>query len=161
MKDPSHISHTPELVSTYPGAKFIHIHRNPIKSIGSLSSLTMSVRSGLSNHANAHKIGAAVLDFWQYAIEKSISDRAKHLTSEQIIDIDYRDFIKNPLEQIKHIYQHFNFDLSQATLNEMQNFMDNQSKDDHKPHLYNLKDFGLEEAKVQEAFSNYNRIHNF
>ena len=161
LKDPSHISHTPELVSTYPGAKFIHIHRNPVKSIGSLSSLTMSVRSGLSNHANAHKIGAAVLDFWQYAIEKSISDRAKHLTSEQIIDIDYRDFIKNPLEQIKHIYQHFNFDLSQATLNEMQNFIDNQSKDDHKPHLYNLKDFGLEEAKVQEAFSNYNRIHNF
>ena len=161
LKDPSHISHTPELVSTYPGAKFIHIHRNPVKSIGSLSSLTMSVRSGLSNHANPHKIGAAVLDFWQYAIEKSISDRSKHLTSEQIIDIDYRDFIKEPLEQIKHIYQHFNFELSQSTLDRMQAYMDNQSKEDHEPHHYALKDFGLDEDMVQEAFSNYNRIHNF
>jgi hypothetical protein len=161
LKDPSHISHTPELVSTYPGAKFIHIHRNPVKSIGSLSSLTMSVRSGLSNHADPHEIGAAVLDFWQYAIEKSISDRSEHLTSEQIIDIDYRDFIKNPLEQIKQIYQHFNFELSQSTLGQMQVYIDNQSKEGHKPHHYALEDFGLDEDKVQEAFSNYNRIHNF
>ncbi len=161
LKDPSHISHTPELISTYPGAKFIHIHRNPVKSIGSLSSLTMSVRSGLSNHADAHKIGAAVLDFWQYAVAKSIKDRDIHLSTEQIIDIDYRDFVKNPLEQIKKIYQHFDFELSQSTLELMQNFIDNQAKGEHKPHLYNLKDFGLEEVQVQEAFTNYNRIHNF
>ena len=38
-----------QILKEDPNAKFIHIHRNPVKSIGSLSSLTMSVRSGLSN----------------------------------------------------------------------------------------------------------------
>jgi hypothetical protein len=43
----------------------------------------------------------------------------------------------------------------------MQVYIDNQSKEGHKPHHYSLEDFGLDEDKVQEAFSNYNRIHNF
>ena len=161
LKDPSHIAHTPEILAAYPQAKFIHIHRNPVKSIGSLSSLTMNVRSGLSKHADPHMIGRQVLDFWQHAIDKSMKDRSEHLSAEQIIDVDYRDFIKNPIEQIQLIYRNFNYDLSEATLGVMQDFIDNQSRETHEPHSYALEDFGLNESKVQEAFSNYNRIHNF
>ena len=161
LKDPSHISHTPEILATYPNAKFVHIHRNPVKAIGSLSSLTTSVRSGLSKHADPHLIGKRVLDFWQYAINKSITDREEFLKPEQIIDIDYREFVKNPTQQIQAIYSHFGYDLSSKSLDAMEAFIENQSEEEHTPHHYKLEDFGLSEERVQEAFSNYNRIHNF
>ena len=39
LKTPSHIGHLPEILHTYPNAKFIHIHRDPIESVGSFCSL--------------------------------------------------------------------------------------------------------------------------
>ncbi len=161
LKDPSHISHIPEILATYPNAKFIHIHRNPVKSIGSLSSLTSNVRSGLSNHINPKEVGERVLEFWQYSINKNLKDRSKYLQPNQIKDIDYRDFIKNPIKEIQSTYKHFNFELTENTSQGMQDFINNQSREKHKAHKYSLEDFGLNESKVQDAFSDYNRIHNF
>jgi hypothetical protein len=43
----------------------------------------------------------------------------------------------------------------------MEAFIENQSEEEHTPNHYKLEDFGLSEERVQEAFSNYNRIHNF
>ena len=119
------------------------------------------MRSGLSKHADPHLIGKRVLDFWQYAINKSITDREEFLKPEQIIDIDYREFVKNPTQQIQAIYTHFGYDLDSKTLDAMEAFIENQSEEEHTPHHYKLEDFGLSEERVQEAFSNYNRIHNF
>ena len=47
LKDPSHIGHIPEILSTYPNAKFINIHRDPKESIASFCSLAKNIRLSL------------------------------------------------------------------------------------------------------------------
>ncbi|MDA7642386.1 HsdR family type I site-specific deoxyribonuclease, partial [Gammaproteobacteria bacterium] len=60
LKDPSHIGHIPQILKEYPNAKFIHIHRDPIESVGSFCSLTKNVRLAFSKKISTHGTE------WQY-----------------------------------------------------------------------------------------------
>ena len=70
LKDPSHIGHIPEILSTYPNAKFINIHRDPMESVASFCSLTKNIRSAFTKNVNPDQIGEVILDFWQHSLQK-------------------------------------------------------------------------------------------
>ena len=77
LKDPTHVHHIPELLSAYPGAYFVFIHRNPTATIPSLCSLSSKITSALSTRADKEEIGENLLDYWGCAIEKNLMDRAQ------------------------------------------------------------------------------------
>ena len=43
--------------------------------------------------------------------------------NNQIVDIQYSEFIKNPLDHIKNTYMQLNFDMTIATENKIQNYL--------------------------------------
>ena len=68
FKDPSHIEHIPEILKIYPKARFIHIFRDPIKSITSTCSLTEKLWNGLCNQIDRELIGYQTIEFWENAV---------------------------------------------------------------------------------------------
>ena len=154
LKDPSHIGHIPEILSTYPNAKFINIHRSPMESIGSFCSLAKNIRSAFSKNVNAIEIGHVILDFWQHNLNKGID--AKHeLADDQIIDLSYSAFIGNPLLAVKSIYEKFNLDIDIETENNMEQYLINQTKLKKQKHTYSLEEFGLNEKNINDHLENY------
>ena len=127
LKDPSHIGHLPEILNTYPNAKFIHIHRDPIESVGSFCSLTKNIRSAFSKKVNTEDIGATVIDFWMHNLNKGIEYR-KNISSHNIVDISYQEFIKSPLGHIKKSYVHLGFDMTTKTENDIQQYISQDRK---------------------------------
>lgn len=154
LKDPSHIGHIPEILSAYPNAKFINIHRNPIESVASFCSLTKNIRSAFSKNVNSHNIGKTVLDFWQHNLNKGIVHR-KELESDQIVDVGYSEFIKSPINVIKNIYSTFGLDINIETENKMEEYLRKQKKIKKGKHTYSLEEFGLNEKIVNDHFQNY------
>ena len=102
LKDPSHIGHIPEILSTYPNAKFINIHRNPLESVGSFCSLTKNIRSAFTKNVDPKEVGNMVLDFWQHNLNRGIIEKQK-LLSDQIADLQW-DQIQ---ESIVNTHNHF------------------------------------------------------
>ena len=150
LKDPSHIGHIPEILSTYPNAKFINIHRSPMESIGSFCSLAKNIRSAFSKNVNTKEIGNVILDFWQHSLNKGI-DAKQNLSEGQIIDVSYSGLISNPLLSIKDIYEKFGLDIDIETENSMKQYLINQTKIKKQKHNYSLEEFGLNEKNINEV----------
>ncbi|MFQ3340150.1 MAG: hypothetical protein ACI9SS_000447 [Gammaproteobacteria bacterium] len=160
LKDPSHIGHIPEILRTYPNAKFIHIHRDPVESVGSFCSLIKNVRSAFSKKINTVDIGKTVIDFWNHSLNKGMEDRKK-LSSNQIIDINYHDFIKSPLIQIKNIYLQLGFDMNIETENSIEDYLSQDQGNSKPSHQYSLTEFGLNETIIKEQFKDYMLNYDF
>ena len=154
LKDPTHVHHIPELLSTYPDAYFVFIHRNPTKTIPSICSLSAKITSALSKHVDKKEIGASLLNYWSYAIEKGLVDRVE-IPNNRIFDIQFADFISDPMEQIRRMYAHFGFELNQPNEENMHNFLVNDAVNKKSRHKYTLEEFGLTEKQVGERFKKY------
>ena len=154
LKDPSHIGHIPEILSAYPNAKFINIHRNPVESIGSFCSLTKNVRLGFSKFIDKNRIGEMVLDFWKHKTYKGMADK-KGLHSNQLANISYSQFIKNPIASIKKAYTKIGLDMDIKTENSMEKYLAIQKNIKKQKHSYTLEEFGLTSKIVEERFQEY------
>jgi len=154
LKDPSHIGHIPEILSAYPNAKFINIHRDPVEAIGSFCSLTKNVRLGFSKSVDKNRIGEMVLDFWKHKLYKGILDK-EVLHSDQIADVSYSQFIKNPISVLKEVYIKLGLDMNIKTENSMEKYLAMQKNLQKKKHTYILEEFGLTSETVQDSFKEY------
>ena len=87
-----------------------------------------------------------------------MSDR-KSLSNNQIVDIQYSEFIKNPLDHIKNTYMQLNFDMNIATENKIQNYLIKDKQISKPSHNYSLEEYGLNEKIIKiVAFSGYGCI---
>ena len=154
LKDPTHIHHIPELLSAYPGAYFVFIHRDPTASIPSICSLSSKITSALSTRADKEEIGKSLLDYWGHAIEKNLVDRAQ-IPDNRIFDVHFTDFISDPMEQIKQMYAHFGFEINQENEENMNNFLVQETANKTPSHNYILEEFGLKAKQVRERFKEY------
>ena len=154
LKDPSHIGHIPEILSTYPNAKFINIHRDPVESIGSFCSLTKNVRLGFTKSVNNERIGEMVLDFWRHKLYKGMIDK-ENLHSDQIANISYYQFINNPISSVKKAYSKIGLDMDIKTENGMEEYLAKQKNLKKEKHSYTREEFGLTSKIVEERFQEY------
>ena len=154
LKDPSHIGHIPEILKTYPNARFINIHRSPMESIASFCSLTKNIRSAFSKNVDPVQIGDVILDFWQHSLNKGIIEKRK-LSHEQIVDVSYSSFIANPLSTIKNICSRFGLDIDIETENKIEQYLINQRNITKQKHSYSLEEFGLNEDKISYHLKDY------
>ena len=152
LKDPSHIEHIPEILEVYPNARFIHIFRDPLKSIASTCSLTSKIQKGLSNSVSNQDIGKDIMTFWENAIAKNKIGRT-FLKADQNIDIEYSEFIADPIETIKNIYDFLKLPLNSDELEKKQNFLKVHIKNKYGKHSYQLEDYGLTDNLVNEKIS--------
>ena len=154
LKDPNHIEHLPEILKIYPEANFVHIHRDPIESIGSICSITSKVRSGFSNKVNNLQIGNSTLNYWDNALNKHLNDR-NNISQEKIFNLQYSDLITDPLKQVKSIYSHFDYDLSEEGKSAMESFLSKPSQLKEGKHRYELENFGLSSQLVKKKLYRY------
>ena len=154
FKDPCHIGHLSEILTIYPDACFIHIHRDPVETIPSICSLSLKTRSSFSRENDKNEIGQRTLEFWEKALKKGTNERTE-MNSDQFFDLRFNDFINEPIKQIESIYSHFGFDLDKQTKNNMISSIQQASKEDTDKHFYSLEEFGLSEKSVQDTLAKY------
>ena len=154
LKDPNHIRHLSEILSTYPEACFIQIHRDPLESIPSICSLTEKTRSPFTKNMDKKEIGKRNLAYWEGALAKG--EKAKNkINKSQFFDVKFDEFINQPIEQIRLIYSHLGFNLEEKTERNMINYVEEFKKEEKIKHSYGLTEFGLSEESVQNALSKY------
>jgi hypothetical protein len=154
LKDPSHIGHIPEILETYPNAKFINIHRDPTESIGSFCSLTKNVRLGFTKSVNNENIGNMVVDFWKHKLYQGMEHK-KSLDENQIANISYQEFITDPINVIKKAYTTIGLDMDIETENKMLDYLRTQNNLKKQKHTYTLEEFGLTPKLIENYFKEY------
>ena len=80
------------------------------------------------------------------------AERANH-DAAQFCDVDYFEFIKDPIAAVEGIYRQFDIDFTDAARTAMTDMHAESQKGPRAPkHTYSLADYGLTDEQVRERF---------
>ena len=109
LKNPSHLHALDALMATFPDALVVQCHRPAETLMASMCSLAEAATEGWSNTYVGETIGADSLDTWARGLERFNAVRAQH-DPAQFYDVDYQDFVADPLGTVEGIYKYFGLD---------------------------------------------------
>ena len=75
------------------------------------------------------------------------------MTPAQFYDLDYFEFINDPIGAVEGVYRQFGIDFTDAARDAMTAMHDESQKGPRAPkHTYSLADYGLTDEQVKERF---------
>jgi hypothetical protein len=152
LKNPSHLHALDALMATFPDALVVQCHRPAETLMASMCSLAEAATEGWSTIYVGATIGADSLDTWARGLERFNSVRVKH-DPAHFYDVDYRDFVADPIGTVQGIYNYFGLSLSDSALQAMHAIHTESRKGPRAPkHTYSLADYGLTVEQVKARF---------
>lgn len=153
LKNPSHLFALDALMATYPDALVVQCHRPPETIMASMCSLAQHTTAGWSNSFLGAQIGEDAMETWSRGLASFDAERAKH-DPTQFCDVDYADFVADPLGSVEDIYRHFGLPLSEQAGAGIEASHTASKQGPRAPkHTYSLADYGLAAAAVKERFA--------
>lgn len=114
LKNPAHSARIPQLRAMFPGAKFIHIHRDPAAVFQSTRKLyrSMLAVSALQDHQSVD-IDEHIL--WSYpAVMTRLLDALDDLPPGTAIALRYDELVADPVKAVDRIYYELNLGNSEV-----------------------------------------------
>lgn len=153
LKTPDHLGYLDVLLQVFPDAKIIHTFRDPVRTAGSYSSMLAHGYGVFSDEVDSEEVA----DHWHRknaaAVNTTMQVREQH--PESFIDVSYYDLIKEPMAQIRRIYEFAGIELTDDAVAAMEASRKTNKKDKHGVHQYQLEDFGLTAEKVRQDYAAY------
>ncbi|RTL47587.1 MAG: sulfotransferase [Rhodocyclaceae bacterium] len=155
LKTPQHMLHLNTLLQTFPKAKLIFIHRDPIKTVASTLSLAWNF-SVLNTNAPRR---AAIRDTWMRLCEtmaqRCIAAR-NTLPADQQCDVYYDEMNKDWPAVMERIYGFIGLEYTPEAKKAMGDWLTaSESANIHGNHRYDLADYGLSPGEVDARMRFY------
>ena len=136
LKNPANTTRTKYLLSLFPKAKFIYLRRDPaVVKQSSLRMFTMMINiNKLQDYPEAQL--AQDIERVHGAILEEYNSQREFIPADNLIEIEYDDFIANPLQTIKTIYDALNLSGFKTNQGEFEKFIEDQKG--FKAHRYSF-----------------------
>jgi hypothetical protein len=151
LKSPPHTGRLETLVRLFPGAKFVHITRDPYAIFSSTRKLWESLDDvqGLQRPRHEH------LDEYIYdcleRMYRGFEDQRSRLPAESIVDLKYEDLVQDPVGHLREIYQRLDLGDFEPVRQKLETFV--AGKKDYKTNRHELP-AGVKE-EVQRRWRSY------
>jgi hypothetical protein len=155
LKAPGHMLALDALMTVYPDARLIVTHRDPLKTVASSVSLSVTSRPETLTAADIDGyFGPLWLDILSTMVDRMM-DYRERIGSDRFYDLHYLDFVADPIRAVQGIYDHFGETLTAEARTAMRQHLARNPKGQHGSHRYTLEDFGLSETEVHDRFARY------
>jgi len=154
LKAPHHLHFMDLVFETFPDAKVVQTHRDPVETIPSLASMTRELQRVYSDQVDPTEIGRV----WAGKFARGMThtmDVRERLGDEHFLDLWFHDTVSQPLEEIQKIYDFIGMDFTDEARAEMTAWIDFNKRELRPPHAYTLEEFGFTEAGLKAQFARY------
>jgi hypothetical protein len=157
LKSPAHLWHVDALVAEYPDVVVVQTHRDPLKVIASVSALVAHLRQMGSDETSvaeaASEYGPDIFD----GLDRGMAARDRGvLPASQVVDVQFADFVADPLASIKGIYAAIDRELTSDAEGRMRSFLASHPGDGGGGGTrYRWEDTGLDAAAARERATPY------
>lgn len=157
LKCPDHTFSLDAILATYPDARFVIVHRDPIAVLGSVARLTEMLRKPFLRNINAAEIGAQVGARWIEGANLLLAfDQRPEVSAARKIHIHYDDLTGAPLAAILRIYEQFDMALGPEALAAMSRRIATRPHGGYGRHAaYSLDPFELSVEAMRAQFAPY------
>ncbi len=158
LKDPSHLWAPDALLTTFPDACIVQMHRDPCELIPSVANLVYTTRRMVEPGIDKHRVGRRELAQWSSLLDNLETFRRNH-SATRVYDVSMQQLQHNPATVVKNIYRHFSLDSGRASLDDDVEKMvaGIQHEDRHaiRSHRYTAEEFGLTNEQIERAFNTH------
>jgi hypothetical protein len=152
LKSPDHVFALDDIQRVYPDARFVLIHRDPVRVVASVAKLTEVLRRPFARRIDRMEIGRDVSASWVEG-----SRRMAELSSrpEISLHLHYREIVSRPLEAVAAVYRHCGLVLTAEARRRMLRWVRAAGISNHCRRRYSLAEFGLDPHLLRERFAHY------
>lgn len=169
-KSPQHMLSLDAIDATYPDARFVFTHRDPIEAVGSTAKLVHTASTILGEGDQRHAIGRWWLECLATGAERMVAfaDRAEggvgaraggsgvdDRSARRIVHVAYPDLVADPIGTLGRIYRAFGRELTDDVAARMAAWLAENPQGRWGPNPYRLEDYGLPAGEVRERFAAY------
>ncbi|MUL38133.1 sulfotransferase family protein [Gloeocapsopsis dulcis] len=154
FKAPAHIFYLDALIKVFPDACIVQTHRDPLKVLPSICSLTAIVRGIYSDRIEPKTLGK----YWSDRIAKALVREMQVRDSEQssrFYDVHYHTLVQDPIGIVRQIYAYFGYEFHPQMAENIKTWLAQNPQHKHGVHRYSLEQFGLDPEKVNAQFAKY------
>jgi hypothetical protein len=156
LKSPGHLWHLRALLATYPDARLVQTHRDPLKVLSSLTSLATTLRKMASDAIDPHAIAREWSHWNAVAFERSVRARREGwIDPKRILDLHFSDFVAEPFAALRRLYDFAELDWNADAEQRMQAWWQGHPADEHGHHAHRFADTGLDEGEEREKVKGY------
>ena len=156
LKTGAHMWGLEHLLRTYPDARIVFTHRDPLKSMTSYASLTALVRSMGSDDVDPIEIAEDWTARIKRVLEHAIAVRNEESHPDALFyDMHFLDFVEDQFSVVERIYEAFGLAMSGEGADRMRAFIADNPKGKHGIHRYAPEEFGVKPEVIHRAFRPY------
>lgn len=155
LKAPAHLFALPALLAVYPDARFVQVHREPIETVASVSSLITILRRVFSHEVDENQVARDAWRYWSETMATFMCDRDRLLAPERIFDLKYSHIRPDPMRAVSQIYEYFGWNLAPERESTIREALAKQPREQNGYHHYWPSQFGLEEMDRERDFGAY------
>jgi len=156
LKTGAHLWGLEHLLATYPDARIVFTHRDPVKSMTSYASLTSIVRGVGSDHVDPIQVAADWTPRLRNVLMHGVEVRsAKEYPDAIFYDMMFRDFVTDQFGVVEQIYSAFDLPMSDTGAQQMQAFINANPPGVHGVHSYSPDEYGIDPEEVRAEFREY------
>ena len=154
-----------DVVKAYPDACLVWAHRDPLRSLASAVNMVGTLfwqrsdepfSSGGLEQSTDEKIVAQEFDHALDWIEQGL------LPTDQLLNVNYADFIGDPMQTVKKIYEKFYIELTPESEAAMQRYLTDNPREKRPPHEYSADaaEWAKQARKPFQRYQDYFSVPN-
>ncbi len=151
LKNPPDIFGLDALLKVFPDARLLWVHRDPVKSIPSVSSLTSMIRVSMGEPLDRLTVGPAQVAFQSQGARLAMAVE-KTLPPGRVVHVFQRDLVRDTVGAIEAAYARLDLPFTDAYRAHLTRRVAVREKPSH---AYTLEEYGLTAPMIRSAFSEY------
>jgi hypothetical protein len=156
IKSPAHLWAPWSLMGEYPGALVINTHRDPVRVLCSLASLTDLLRRLASDEVSIAEAARGWAEDVAVGLDRAVAARRDGtIPASQAVDVLFGDFLNNPMAVVNNIYERLGIELSDEAEARMRSFLAAHPQEKYGGHTYSFADTGLDAGALRERMRPY------
>jgi hypothetical protein len=154
LKCPDHVFALDDIMSIYPDARFVFLHRDPASVLPSVAKLTEVLRGPFVRSMDRKAIGAEVT---RRCLQGSahILAAADRLRDGQCLHLRYEQVTADPMGALERLYAHFQAPFGDEARRRIQAFLDRNPRGGYEVNHYDPAEFGLDLGRARGEFAAY------
>lgn len=154
LKSPHHLHYLDLLLESFPDARVVLTHRDPLQTLPSYASMIVALNNLSCDSVDPVAVGAYVLERFGASLERATAIRDEQ-SPERFMDVAYRDCVKQPLEVLRRLYTAIGMPFTADVEVAMEQWLEENRRDKRAAHHYTAADYGYTDAALVQSFAAY------
>jgi hypothetical protein len=154
LKTPQHLENLGPLAATFPDARFIQTHRDPVRITASLGTMIAYGSRMQQRRPDPRRVGRT----WATAIERMLRasvEGRRHLPAAQVMDVRFDEYMRDVFGTVERVFAFCGEPLEGPVRERVRGFLDANPKGKHGSIDYRLEDLGLDARELRERMRFY------